>query len=159
MRLLTIATSLLSLAFLLMSCAEQKEPQKTDPSEVVSEVEEQVWAFHAADTSRNAKGVIDLLWPEYTMLADGHRITYEDVKTGSEAFMATLEVFHTKWTDLKVIPMGSEHAISSFVFSDSLIAKDGTVTQSTGPNTFVWEKRGEKWKVIYGDADHYPVEE
>lgn len=146
----------LSLLLLLTNCQQQVASTEMDTAAIIEEVKRQVNAFHAADTSLNAQGVADLLWPEFTMLADGNRTSYEDVRSGSQAFMASLETFHTEWNDLKIIPLSNRHAISSFIFTDSIVAKDGTLTQSRGPNTFVWEKREEVWKVIYADADHYP---
>jgi len=146
-----------SLLILFASCQKQTTNTEIDSAQIINEVKLQVDAFHAADTSLNAQGIIDLLWPEFTMLVDGNHTVYEDVKTGAKTFMASLEIFHTDWKDLKIIPMGKDHAISSFIFTDSLVAKDGTITQARGPNTFVWEKRNEEWKVIYGDADHYPI--
>ncbi|MTI40242.1 nuclear transport factor 2 family protein [Fulvivirga lutimaris] len=146
-----------SLLLLLCSCQKQTEKQATDSGEIIKQVKIQVNAFHAADTSLNAQAMVNLLWPEFTMLADGNYISYKDVSTSSKSFMASLETFHTVWKDLKIVPLDNHHAISSFIFTDSLVAKDGTITQSRGPNTFVWEKRNDEWKVIYGDADHYPV--
>ena len=146
----------LVLLFLLTCCQQQVEDAEVDTAEIIDQVTIQVNAFHAADTSLNAAGVVGLLWPEFTMLADGNRVSYEEVKTGSQAFMASLSTFHTEWEDLKITPLGDRHAISSFIFTDSIVAKDGTLTQARGPNTFVWEKREEVWKVIYADADHYP---
>jgi hypothetical protein len=93
------------------------------------------------------------------MLADGNYISYEDVRTGAKQFMASLETFHTVWNQLRIIPLGNQFAISSSLFTDSLVAKDGSVTQSRGPNTFICENRDGQWKVIYADADHYPIEE
>lgn len=146
----------ISLLLLLTNCQQQVASADMDTAAIIEEVKLQVDAFHAADTSLNALGVADLLWPEFTMLADGNRVSYDEVKTGSQAFMASLETFHTEWTDLKITPISNRHAISSFIFTDSIVAKDGTLTKSRGPNTFVWEKRAGEWKVIYADADHYP---
>jgi len=146
----------IGLLFLLANCQQQVDEKVMDTAEIIKQVTRQVDAFHAADTSLNAQGVTDLLWPEFTMLADGNRVSYEEVKTGSKAFMSSLTTFHTEWEDLKITPLGNRHAISSFIFTDSIVAKDGTLTQARGPNTFVWEKREEVWKVIYADADHYP---
>lgn len=158
---------LIGIPFLLTNCQNQtdntalgqtkSESKELGSQALIEQVESQVMAFHAADTSLNAQGVVDLLWPEFTMLADGNHVKYEEVKIGSKAFMESLEAFHTEWNDLKIIPLGENHAISSFTFTDSLVAKNGTITQNRGPNTFVWEKRNEEWKVIYGDADHYPI--
>lgn len=146
----------ISIFFFVVSCQQPVASVEIDTAKIIEQVKLQVDAFHAADTSLNAQGVTDLLWPEFTMLADGNRVSYEEVKTGSQAFMASLTTFHTEWDDLKIIPLNNSHAISSFIFTDSIVAKDGTLTQARGPNTFVWEKREEVWKVIYADADHYP---
>ena len=152
---------LLGLFLITSACNEPAGniENETGTAALIEEVKAQVQAFHAADTSLNADGVVALLWPEFTMLVDGNRTNYNDVKTGSKAFMATLETFHTEWDDLSIIPLGNDHAISSFLFTDSLVAKDGTITRAKGPNTFVWERRDGEWKVLYADADHYPIEE
>lgn len=141
-------------ALLQTSC----QKQETGSQELIKQVETQVRAFHTADTSLNDRAILSLLWPEYTMLVDGNHISYNDVKAGTGKFMANTKAFYTQWQDLRIIPLGNEHAISSFIFTDSIIANDGTITRSKGPNTFVWEKRNEEWRLIYGDADHYPVE-
>jgi ketosteroid isomerase-like protein len=129
-----------------------------DLANVTAQVEVALWAFHVADTARNAEGVIDLLWPDYTMLVDGGRLAYADVVAGSRTFMATLELFHTEWTDVQVIPLGPDVAVTSFQFRDSIVTRSGELTQSQGPTTFVWQKRGGEWRVLFADADHYPAE-
>jgi len=130
----------------------------TDLSSVVSEVEAAVWAFHAADTSRDALVVAGLLWPEYTMLADGERLEYNDVVAGSQTFMAGLASFSTDWSDLRITPLNLDHAVSSFLFRDSIVTTAGELIQSRGPTTFVWQRRDGEWRVLYGDSDHYTIE-
>lgn len=156
----TLFNFLLGFLLVLIGCKKQKviAENENNKTELIKEVRNQVDAFLVADTTLNSEAVVDLLWPEFTMLADGNYLAYKDVKAGSKAFMATLEVFHTEWDDVQIILLGESHAISSFIFTDSLVAKDGTITQSRGPNTFVWEKRNGIWKVRYADADHYPIE-
>ena len=129
-----------------------------DTAQIRSEIEEAVWAFHAADTSKNAQGVIDLLWPDFSMFADGARIEYEDVVQGSRTFMADLELFHTEWTDLDIVPLGPDAALSTFLFQDSIITLQGQLIEAKGPTTFVWQRRGDEWRVLFADADHYPVD-
>ena len=144
----------------LLGCGQPEDARLLTANERSSlrvEVEEAVWAFHAADTSRNAEGVIDLMWPEFSMLVDGNRIGYDQAVEGSRAFMPTLKTFHTEWTDVQIQVLDEAHAVSSFIFSDSVVTLSGEVTQSTGPNTFVWEQRNGRWKVLIADADHYPI--
>jgi len=125
--------------------------------DVRREVEDAVWAFHAADTSRNAEAVIDLLWPEFTMTVDGTGMIYDDAVAGARGFMPSLELFHTEWSELRITVLDERHAISAFTFTDSIRTKSGDLIQSRGPNSFVWEKREGIWKLIYTDADHYPI--
>ena len=153
----TLLNFLFGLLFILSSCNKKAEKKEIDSVEIIEQVKSQVDAFHKADTTLNSEGVLDLLWPEFTMLVDGNYVAYDDIRENSPKFMASLESFYTEWKNLRIVPIGNEHAISSFIFIDSIIAKDGTITQSKGPNTFVWEKRNGNWKVIYGDADHYPT--
>ena len=96
-----------------------------DHARITAEITEGVWAFHAADTARDAEGVIALLWPEYEMLVDGQRTSYAEVAAGSRQFMASLDRFHTIWTDLRVIPLSRDFAHSSFLFVDSIVASSG----------------------------------
>lgn len=154
-----------SVAFFSLSaaaCGERftqagQEPSMADLSKVAAEVEAALWMFHAADTARSAEGVIDLLWPDYSMLGDGARLEYADVVAGSRAFMSTLQLFHTEWTDVQVIPLSSDVAVTSFQFTDSIVTLAGEVTQSRGPTTFVWQRREGEWRVLFADADHYPI--
>lgn len=135
-----------------------RAPIVFDSAAVASEVEAAVWAFHAADTARDAQGVLALLWPDYEMLVDGGHSTYADIAATSPDFMASLETFHTEWTDVEVIPISRDAALSHFTFRDSIVTESGEVTRARGPTTFLWERRGGEWRVRFGDADHYPVE-
>jgi len=150
---------LLLCVLLVSSCqklSNVSEVDSRDLSYVINEIETVVWALHTADTSMNAEGVIDLLWPEASMLIDGNRMSYEEISDGSRQFMKGLTLFHTEWNDLQIIPVTENAAISSFIFIDSIVNNQGSITQAQGPNTFMWIKRKDEWKIIFGDADHYP---
>jgi len=158
-RVIVVGVIALGAIALAVGCSNPRE-HEPDPAALdraAREVEERVWEFHAADTSRNAEAVIDLMWPEFSMLADGTRMTYDDASSGSRSFMASLDVFHTVWTDLEVTPLGLDTAVSSFQFRDSIVTKAGEVIQNRGPTTLVWERRNDEWRVIFADADHYPI--
>lgn len=149
----------LFLAASLFGCASEPDPsvESVDPLVTAAEVEEAVWAFHAADTALDAQAVVDALWPEFYMFSDGKREAYPGVAAGTHEFIAGLETFATDWYDLRVIVLDADHAVASFSFRDSIVTKDGQVTQAHGPATLVWERRDGKWGVLYADADHYPA--
>lgn len=125
--------------------------------DVAAQVEEAVWRFYAADTSRDAEAVIALLSPEFYMFADGNRTGYQEVVDGTRRFMNSITLFHTVWTDLRITTLGPDHAVSSFTFRDSIRTVDGLLPRKQGPTTFVWERADDGWRLLYADADHYPV--
>ena len=154
------------LAVAVFAGCEERPSSKTptsaetaDLSYVTTEVEAAVWVFHAADTARNAEAVIGLMWPEFQMLVDGNRLGYDEAAAGAREFMPSLELFATDWTDVRVTPLGSDHADASFQFRDSIVTKTGTLIQAQGPTTFVWERRNGEWRILFADADHYPLAE
>ena len=128
-----------------------------DTAGVRAEIEAAVWAFHAADTARDANAVVALLWPEYTMLVDDRRVDYRDVADGSHDFMAGLDLFHTVWSDLDVIPLTRDLALASFTFRDSIVTSAGELIRNQGPTTLLWERRDGEWRMRFGDADHYAI--
>jgi ketosteroid isomerase-like protein len=157
-----VATAFLCGVLELQACGSDPGPATSaalDSAAVAAEAEAAVWAFHAADTARDAQAVLDLLWPDYEMLVDGQWTDYEGIARSSPEFMASLELFHTVWSDVRVIPVGPDAALASFQFRDSIVSLDGEVTRARGPTTFLWERREGEWRLRFGDADHYPVTE
>lgn len=159
----TLVAAIMTLAAALVGCADpDRAPEKNqsvDLSGITGEIEQAVWAFHAADTTMDAEAVIGLLWPDYTMLADGNRIGYDDVVAGSQEFMGSLRLFHTDWTDVQITPLSLDVAVASFTFRDSIITTAGELIRARGPTTFVWQRRDDEWRLIFADADHYPIEQ
>jgi ketosteroid isomerase-like protein len=133
------------------------ESAGSNSDRTTAEVEAAVWAFHAADTARDADAVLGLLWPDYTMFVDGARLGYDDVAAASRTFMATVTRFDTKWTDLRITPLGRDAAVASFQFRDSIVTQSGDLRRSQGTTTFVWQRRGGEWRLVFADADHRPV--
>jgi ketosteroid isomerase-like protein len=156
---LRVGIALVPLSALQMGCSEPsfETPPSTTLAGVASEVEAMTWSFHAADTAMDAERVVNLLWPEYEMLVDGQRLDYAQVAGGSRDFMAGLAAFHTTWSDLRVLPLGRDLALASFLFRDSIVTSSGDLIQSQGPTTLLWERRDGEWRMRFGDADHYPV--
>ena len=153
---------ILGMTLILISCDHVQKTASDnivvlDTTIIIEEVNSAVTAFYSADTAKNAEGVIQLLWPDFTMLADGNRTTYDEVVIGSREFMDALELFHTEWDDLEILPLSEHIAVASFLFRDSIITKSGTLIQAKGPTTFIWQKRDKEWRLIFADADHYPV--
>ena len=157
-KILLVVCTIVSFLFACQVNPDQSAKQEFDDQKIIDEVTQAVWSFHKADTMRDAEAVINLIWPEIIMMVDGHNLDYDEISEGSRNFMKSISLFHTEWKNLIIKPLCTEIAISSFYFRDSIINNAGILTRSEGPNSFVWEKRSGEWRVIYGDADHYPVE-
>jgi uncharacterized membrane protein SpoIIM required for sporulation/ketosteroid isomerase-like protein len=138
--------------------ARSSEASMPQLSDITADVEAAVWAFHAADTARDAEAVLALLWPDFTMRVDGNHQDYGQIETASRDFMGSLEFFHTQWTDLRVVPLAPDVAVASFQFRDSILTAGGDLIRSRGPTTFVWERRSGVWRVRFADSDHYPID-
>jgi len=146
-------TGLLIAAFALVAACAQPESKPDDLASVRADVEALVWTFHAADTAMDAEAVIGMLWPDFEMLVDGERLSFEQVAQGSREFMSSLRSFHTVWSDLEVLPLSPDLAITSFIFRDSILTAEGQLLQSRGPTTLLWERRGGEWRITTSDLD------
>jgi ketosteroid isomerase-like protein len=140
----------------------QPEPRTTAPpidtAAITADIEARVRDFHRADTARDAEAMIALLWPDFTIRVDGNLQDYAQVAAGSREFMGSLALFHTDWSDLRVVPLSPDLAIASFQFRDSIMTSAGDLIRARGPTTFVWERRNGEWRVRFADADHYPID-
>ncbi len=147
----------LPICLVATACQAGPDAAEFTTEQVALDVEAHVRRFERANSTLDSNEIVSLLWPEFRMRVDGRWTQYGDVVEGSREYMGSLSAFHTVWTDLQVVPLSSRFAVASFSFRDSVIASDGTVTLAQGPTSLVWERRGGTWKMIFGDADHYPV--
>ncbi len=138
-----------------IACAPSTTLTETERTNIAAAVDSATRSFQEAERARDAERTVAHLAPDFYMYVDGVRTTYaESVEMISQS-MPTLSAFEPTWDDLEVRVLGRNAAVVSFVFRDSLVAMNGDITVMTGPTTLVWERRGDDWLVVYGDADHY----
>ena len=148
-------------AGLLLGCGEpSQEASAPTPLARNAElaVDSAVFSFLAAEEARDQEAVIAHLWPEFHMLQDGRRADYDEVVSQIRSTMPSLQLFRSEWTDLKVQLLSDEVALTSFHFRDSVVTAEGDLIQSQGPTTLIWELRDGQWRIVFGDADHYPLD-
>ena len=129
-----------------------------DRAAVELAVDSALQAFLAAELAIDTTAVMAHMWPEFSMYQDGQRADYPTIMDQIRTTMPGLEVFHAEWTDIQIRALGAHVAVSSFHFRDSIVTLQGDLIQAQGPTTLIWERREDQWRLIYGDADHYPVE-
>ncbi len=138
-----------------IACAPSTTLTETERTNIAAAVDSATRSFQEAERARDAERTVAHLAPDFYMYVDGVRTTYaESVEMISQS-MPTLSAFEPTWDDLEVRVLGRNAAVVSFVVRDSLVAMNGDITVMTGPTTLVWERRGDDWLVVYGDADHY----
>ena len=138
-----------------IACAPSATLTDTERAGIAAAVDSATRSFEEAERARDADRIVAHLAPDFYMYVDGVRTTYAESVEMIRQTMPTLSAFEPTWDDLEIRVLGHNAAVVSFVFRDSLVAANGDITVMTGPTTLVWERRGNDWLIVYGDADHY----
>ncbi len=143
-------------SFLLaIGCAPSTTLTETERAGIAAAVDSATRSFQEAERTRNAERIVAHLAPDFYIYVAGVRTTSAESVEMIRQSMPTLSTFEPTWDHLEVRVLGRNAAVASFVFRDSLVAMNGDITVMTGPTTLVWERRGNRWLIVYGDADHY----
>ena len=59
-------------------------------------------------------------------------------------------------TSTALTPLGDDTALAGASFTRVLTDTAGAVTRDWGTVTWVWIRDGEQWRLIHGQAVHYP---
>lgn len=126
-------------------------------NDIVAEVTRATLRFRQAERTLDAEALLGFLSPDFYMYQDGKRGSYETTKSQIRTSIPSLRKFETTWSDLEVLVMGPESACVSFTFHDVITDGEGTTTRAKGATTLLWKRGVDGWRIVYADADHYPV--
>lgn len=146
-------------ALLIGACqqpAPEPGPTAADHQLIAATVDSLTRVFEQAERDRNPERVLGLIAPDFYMYADGVRADYETIVAGIRD-ISTFQHFEPGWENLEVRVLGPEAALASFTFQDSIVTGSGEVLLASGATSLIWERRDGEWRVVYADADHYPV--
>ena len=158
-----IVSGLAVMCVMLAACSPNPRTDRDDAmtaaerSTIEMAVDSATRSFEAAERARDAEAAIAHLAPEFYIYADGVRSEYDAVVEGMRGFLGTLQHFEPGWENVEVLVLGPRAALSTFTFRDSIVTAEGELQMARGPTTLAWERRGNDWLIVYGDADHYPV--
>jgi ketosteroid isomerase-like protein len=143
-----------------MGACQQPAPElvltAADEQLIVTRVELLTGAFEQAERDRDPERVLALIAPDFYMYADGVRADYDEIVAGIRD-IASFQHFEPGWANLEVRVLGPDTALATFTFRDSIVTGPGEVLLAGGATTLIWERRDGEWRVVYADADHYPV--
>ena len=119
-----LAAVALSLA--VAACVPADAPPFSDAerAEVVAAVDSAVRSFRQAEVDRDGERALAHLWPDFYMYADGVRSDYGSVRDN-------ILCPETEWTEVEVVPLGRNSALSSFLFRDSIILTEACADAGT----------------------------
>ena len=151
----------LALAFVLALAACRPGPDSplTDAERraIAASVDSVTWALEEAERSRDPERTIAYLAPDFYMYADGVRTPYDSVTASMRRTLGTMQHFEPGFAEVEVRVLGRNAALVSLTFRDSIITASGQTLQFRGPTTLIWERLQGAWRIVYTDADHYPV--
>ncbi len=146
------------LAALALGCGPSVgEFREADRRAVAAAADSATRAFEAAERAQDAEAIIGHLAPDFYMYNDGVRVPYDSVVASIRRTMGSFRSFEPRFDKLEVRVLGPDAVLATFIFRDSIVTRDGDLLRFTGPTTLVWERRDSGWRIVYADADHYPV--
>lgn len=114
-------------------------------------------AFEEAERAQDAERLIAFLAGDFYMYVDGARSGYDSVAASMQRNLGTMQHFEPGFANVEVRVLARDAALVSLTFRDSIITASGDLLQSQGPTTLIWQQREGQWRIVYADADHYPV--
>jgi hypothetical protein len=144
-------------ALLVIGCSAGSTLSDSERAGLAESVEHAVTDFQNAQRRLNAEQAVGHLAPSFYMYIDGMRQDYETTVGQIRTTMSTLRHFATEWSNVEVTVLGRDAATVSLVFRDSIVDASGETTMLRGVSTLVWRRDGSAWKIVYADADHYPI--
>lgn len=141
------------------ACREGAEAPLSDAERrsMAARVDSLTGAFEAAQRSRDPERTVGFLAPDFYMYVDGVRSGYDSVAARIRRTLGAMQHVEPGFENVEVRVLGRDAALVSLVFRDSVITASGQTQQSRGPTTLIWERRQDQWRIVYADADHYPV--
>jgi hypothetical protein len=155
MQLRTFVMSGLALA--IASCGIDPDAAPPDDRSIAAAVDSATRAFQEAERSLDPERIVAYLSPEFYMYSDGVRQDYETTVSQIRTNMPSFQHFEPVWTDVEVTVLGSNGALVSLLFRDSIVDGAGNLIQMRGPTTLGWRRIDGDWRIVYADADHYPL--
>lgn len=94
--------------------------------------------------------------PEFRVFTDGQSLNRDELIALVKDLKSTLQRFEGEWNYIDVTPLGESVALAAARFTRKLTDIDGNTVRDWGTVTWVWTHDGSEWRLIHGQAVHYP---
>lgn len=123
-------------------------------------VQEAMGSFAAAERALDAERLIAHFAhvPEFHVYNDGQRLSYETITANLRAGFPTLRSIEGGFENMHVFVLAPDAALVTAEFSEVTTDRSGNVTRVRGAASWLWRRSDGEWKIVYGQADHYPDE-
>jgi len=117
-------------------------------------------SFEAAERDRDAERLIAHFAPvpDFHVYNDGQRVSYEAMTEGLRQTLPTLRSIEGGFSDIHVIVLAEDAALATATFREAVTGADGQTARVRGAASWLWRRIDGAWRIVYGQADHYPDE-
>lgn len=96
--------------------------------------------------------------PDFRVYSDGQILTRDELLGAIGSMSTSLQSVEGIWDSIEVTPLGRDAALAAARFRRIMIDTAGVVINEWGTVTWVWVYHDEEWRLIHGQAVHYPDE-
>jgi ketosteroid isomerase-like protein len=135
----------------------------TDPerAELTQVIVDRMNAYRLAIQSLDPTNVAEIYSesPDFRVYSDGQAFDRDGLLEAVGAMGESLDRAEAEWGEIEVTPLGRTAALAAAPFTRSLTDTDGNTVTDWGTVTWVWTLEGDTWRLIHGQAVHYPDED
>src|SRR5512135_2289692 len=121
-------------------------------------VEAAMRSFETAERALDAEALISQFAesPDFHVYNDGQRVSYEAMVANIRAGFPKLRAIRGGFRDIHVIVLAPDAALATAGFREAITDAEGVTTRVRGAASWLWRRVDGRWKIVYGQADHYP---
>jgi ketosteroid isomerase-like protein len=115
-------------------------------------------SFEAAERSCDAEALVAHFSDVsgFQIYNDGEPVAYADMVAMIRSTFPTLRSISGGFEDLRVSPLGPDHALATARFREVVVDGNGGVNRSRGAVSWLWRRIDGQWRIVYGQVDHRP---
>lgn len=93
---------------------------------------------------------------EFRLVSDGKSYSRADIQNVIDGMAKVARGSEVTWDTIAVTALGPDAALAVAPFHRTDTDTAGKVTRIWGVASWVWVRRDDKWRMLYGHGDHYP---